>query len=75
MRSASTKVFVFGGMGEFTCGIHGRLRGRRCKWQGVGWWIVRMFLRIHTWSWPWIVGVVSGREGGGREEGGKRSEN
>ena len=50
------------GMGEFTYGIHGRLSGRRCKWRGVGWWIVRMFSHIRTWSWPWIVGVV-GRAG------------
>ena len=40
------------GMGRCTYGIHGRLSGRRCKWRGVGWWIVRMFSHIRTWSWP-----------------------
>ena len=49
-------------MGGFTYGIHGRLSGRRRKWRGVGWLVVRMFLRIRTWSWPWVVGVL-GRAG------------
>ena len=49
-------------MGGFTYGTRGRLSAQRCKWRGVGWWIVRMFLRIRTWSWPWVVGAL-GRAG------------